>query len=120
MLGCVTVLEGVNAAVRFGLELCALAALAFWGFRASDGALQWLLGLGAPFAFAMIWGAFVAPKAPMRLDDPGRLILEVVVFAAAVAALAVDRPVLAGIFSVALAVNIGLMMVLDQRRPTGI
>jgi integrase len=33
MLGGMTVLEGANAALRFALELCALAALGYWGFR---------------------------------------------------------------------------------------
>jgi len=122
MLGPMTVLEGANAAVRFGLELCSLAALGYWGFRASDSTLvEWALGLGAPVAFAMIWGALVAPKAPYRLEDPARLILEATVFAAAVVALAAaGTPVLAVVLMVAVAVNIALMLLLGQRRPSGI
>jgi hypothetical protein len=122
MLAPVTVLEGANATVRFGLELCALLALGYWGFHASDDALiEWALGLGAPLAFAMTWGALVAPKAPYRLQDPARLILEGAVFAAAVAALAAaGSAVLAVVFMVAVALNIALMLLLGQRRASGI
>jgi len=117
-----TVLEGANAALRFALELCALAALGYWGFRASNDTLaEWALGLGAPLAFALIWGALVAPKAPYRLQDPARLVVETAVLAAAVLALAAaGSSVLAVVFMFALAVNIGLMVLLGQRRPSGI
>jgi hypothetical protein len=116
-----TLARGTNATLRFVLELCALAALGYWGFGTTDGALQWLLGLGAPVAFALAWGAFAAPKAPYRLQDPARLVFEAVVFALAAAALAqAGQPVLAGIFVVVVAFNIVLMFVLDQRGASGI
>lgn len=34
--------------VRFLCELGILVALAAWGFTAVDGAVAWVLGLGAP------------------------------------------------------------------------
>ena len=117
-----SLLEGANAIARFVLELCALAALGYWGFSTNDDLTgDVIVGVGAPLAFALAWGAWVAPKAPYRLNDPARLVLEVVVFAAAVAAL-VDAgiPLLAGILAVAVALNIGLMFVLGQRRLGGI
>jgi len=121
MLGAMTLAKDANAAVRFVLELCALAALAYWGFRATDGVLQWVLGIGAPLAFALAWGALVAPKAPYRLADPARLVLEAVVFVLAAAALAqAGQPELAGVFVVVVALNIVLMFVLDQRGASGI
>ena len=50
--------------VRFLLELAALGALAWWGLRTGETALtKVLLGAGAPLAMAVVWGAFVAPKA---------------------------------------------------------
>ena len=115
-------LELLNAAIRFVLELCALAALAFWGFTVADTlAVDLLLGLGAPLAFALVWGAFVAPKAPLRLPDPQRLMLEATVFGiAAIALLAADASVLAVILVVSFAVNVGLMVYLGQRRQGGI
>jgi hypothetical protein len=117
-----SLLEAANAAGRFGLELCAFAALAFWGFHVADTlALDLVLGLGAPLAFALVWGAFVAPKAPYRLDDPQRLVLEFTLFAlAALALAAADALLLAVILAAAVAVNIGLMVYLGQRRLGGI
>jgi hypothetical protein len=74
--------------VRFLLELAALVALGLWGWRAADGMPRILLAAGAPLLAAATWGTWVAPKARRRLADPGRLIVEVVVFGAAVAGLA--------------------------------
>ncbi len=110
-------LEGLNGLVRFCLELCAVAALGYWGFGASDSAVvQWLLGVGAPVAFAMLWGALVAPKAPRRLADPARFGLEVVVFGLAAVALAdAGQSALAIAFAVVIVVNLGLMFALGQR-----
>ena len=74
--------------VRFVLELAALVALAVWGWRAVDGLPRVLLAAGAPLLAAAAWGTWVAPKGRRRLADPGRLIVEAVVFGAAVAGLA--------------------------------
>jgi hypothetical protein len=82
-------LKAVNLGVRFVLELCALAALAYWGRRAGDRTLvKVVLAVGAPLAAAIVWGLFVAPKATF---DPGagvRLVLEVLVIGCAVVGLA--------------------------------
>lgn len=114
--------ETANAVARFLLELCALAALAFWGFATADGILLGLvLGLGAPALFALLWGAYVAPKAPYRLDDPPRLMLEVVVFGFAAVALAAAGAVILGLLlAIAVSANIVLMVALNQRRQGGI
>jgi hypothetical protein len=77
-----------NLTVRFFLELAALAALAYWGFSQHDGLRAVVLGVGAPLAGAGTWALLVAPKAPLDLPPGGRLAAEVVVFAAAVWALA--------------------------------
>ena len=74
--------------VRFVLELAALVALGVWGWRAADGVPRILLSVGAPLLAAAAWGTWVAPKARRRLADPGRLVVEAVVFGAAVAGLA--------------------------------
>ncbi len=82
-------LIAVNLTIRFVIELCALVALGYWGFSTGDGALPSLaLGLGAPVAAMLAWGAFVAPKrmvatAPLAL----RLVVEVAVIGAAAAGL---------------------------------
>lgn len=36
-----TALGSANLALRFGLELCALAALAYWGVHTHSGAAAW-------------------------------------------------------------------------------
>ncbi|MFN8473068.1 MAG: YrdB family protein [Anaerolineae bacterium] len=106
-----------NLAVRFILELCALAALAYWGFQSGDSLLMKLfLGIGAPLLAAAVWGAFIAPKAWRRLADPWRLLLELVVWLAAIAALvAAGQPTLAVVFAVVLVVSTILMFVWGQR-----
>jgi hypothetical protein len=105
-----------NDALRFVLELCALAALAYWGFRTASGAWQWVLGIGAPLAMAVVWGRFMSPKAAQRLDDPARLVAEVVIFGAAAAALAdAGQRALANAFAVAVGVHLTLTFPLAQR-----
>jgi len=96
-----------HEAARFFLELCALAALAYWGVVTGDGALeQAAWGIGAPVAAAVVWGLFVAPRAPSRLPLPQRLVPELAVFGAGVAALAAaGRTALALVFAIAVAVN---------------
>jgi hypothetical protein len=81
-------LRGATLVVRFLCELAMLAALAFWGFGAGDGARGWLLGSGAPVLAAAVGGAFVAPKARWPVPAPVRVAIELVLFAAAAAALA--------------------------------
>lgn len=78
-----------NLAVRFLIELGALAALAFGCAQVGQGlAMKIGLGVGAPILAAAVWGAFVAPRAAKRLPDPWRLLPEAAVFGAAAVALA--------------------------------
>jgi hypothetical protein len=105
-----------NDGLRFVLELAALTALGYWGFAEHDGVLQWLLGLGAPLLAAVIWGAFVAPKASRPTVDPARLLLELAVFGSGVAALfAADAPVLGAVFAGLVALHLVLTFALGQR-----
>lgn len=87
----------INMTVRFVLELCMLAALAYWGFQLDGG---WLVrvavGIGAPLLAATVWGLLIAPKAKRRLAEPWRFLVELVLFGLAAAALVgVARPSLA-------------------------
>jgi hypothetical protein len=80
--------KAFNLALRFILELCALAALAYWGFTTQDGTLGKIgLGLGAPLLTAALWGLFVAPRRRLHLPGSARLLVEGLVWAAAAAAL---------------------------------
>ena len=72
------------------------------------------LGLGAPLLAAVIWGLWVAPASRRRLPDPARLVVEVVLFAAGVAALAAaGYVVVAVVFGVVVTVNIVLVRMLE-------
>jgi hypothetical protein len=111
-------MKGLNLAVRFALELCALAALGVWGWQTADP-LAWrlLLAVGAPLVAAVAWGAWVAPKAARRLPDPARLGVEGLVFAAATAALlSVHHIALAVCLAVIYAINVALLFAWHQRQ----
>jgi len=95
-------LRGITLTVRFLCELAMLAALAYWGFRAGDGVGAWVLGIGAPLLAAVVWGAWVAPKARWPVPIPTRVLLELILFGAAAGALAIaGQPLLAVVLGVA-------------------
>lgn len=79
-------LASANLAIKFALELYALALLAYWGAATGDGAWALVLGVAAPTAMIGIWGTFAAPRAARRLPAPARIPLELVIFALACAA----------------------------------
>jgi hypothetical protein len=83
----VDLLKNANLALRFLLELGALAAVAYWGFTTNDGVLRWLLGIAAPVAVAVMWWLFVSPKAAVDAPQAVRLLVELAVWTAAGAAL---------------------------------
>lgn len=112
-----TAIRALNLALRLLLELAALGALAYWGFTlARPAPVRLLAGTAAPLAMATLWGAFVAPRARARLDDPARLLLELALFAAATAALAAAaHPAWAWTFGASVLVSEALMVALGQR-----
>lgn len=110
------IIKGINVAVRFLLELCALGALGYWGFQTGSTAITKAgLGIGAPLVAAVVWGMMVAPQASISTPDVVRLGLELCVFGAAVAALVVSgRSEIAWILAVVYVVNQALMVVWGQ------
>ncbi|WP_455199123.1 YrdB family protein [Kaarinaea lacus] len=93
----------VNLAVRFLLELTALAAFAMWGWSRAEGALQFVLALALPVIAAALWGAFAVPgdpsragHAPVALPGVVRLVLELVFFSLAAYALYSTSQAIAG------------------------
>jgi hypothetical protein len=105
-------MKDANLALKFVLELCMLAALAYWGAQAGDSvAADVALAVAAPLAAAALWGRWAAPKARRRLPRPRRIAFELGMFAlAAVALAAADKRVLAAIFVAAVAVNTALLL----------
>jgi hypothetical protein len=82
--------------VRFACEIAAVVALVWWGWP--------VLGIVAGALLIVVWGVLVAPKSTRRLRDPARIVLELVLFAAATAAfVSVGQTVLAIVFAVAAA-----------------
>ncbi len=81
----------VLATVRFLAELGMLAAIGYAGWRLA-GEHQ---GIGAALALvfaalaAAVWARWVAPRAKARLEDPARLVVEIVMFGIAVAGLVI-------------------------------
>jgi Protein of unknown function (DUF2568) len=109
-----------NFALRFVLEMAALAALAYWGFHEFGGIAEWLIGLGAPLLLAAVWGRFMSPKASHPTVDPVRLLIEVTVFGAGVAALfASDATAVAVVFAVLAVLHLALTFALGQRPERG-
>ena len=104
-------MKPLNLGLRFVLELCMLAALGIWGFSENIA-----LGVAAPLTAAVVWGLWIAPKAKRRLRDPVRLALELILFGAAGAALAVAGHALAATaFLAAVALSEVLMLAWRQR-----
>ena len=105
-----------NDGLRFTLELCALAAVAYWGWSEHGGVWRWVLVVAAPLAVAVLWGNTIAPKAKRRVGDPWRLVVELLVFGGAVVALVdADQPVLAAVLGAATALHLALTFALGQR-----
>ena len=104
----------INLGVRFLLELCALAALIYWGFQAGEGLMKIVLGVMMPLLAAVAWGTFRVPndpgRAPVAVRGPVRLLLEITYFALAVAALSsAGQPTLAALLGIAVAINYAIM-----------
>ncbi len=112
------VLKAANLALRFILELGALVALGYWGFHTgSTEALRWILGIGAPLLMAVVWGLFIAPRARFHVPDAIWILLQVVVFGSAAAALfASDEPALGVVFLTVVILNALLMVLWRQGR----
>ncbi len=74
-------MRSANLALRFGLELAALAGLAVWGLNATGGVARFGLAIAAMLAGAVVWGIWCAPKSARRLAQPARTVVEAAVFA---------------------------------------
>jgi hypothetical protein len=101
--------KAANLALRFFLELAALAALAYWGWGVS-----WVLAIAAPAAWIALWATFGSPKARVKLPDARRIAFEAIVFGAAAAALwAAGQPVWGVVLFGAWAANRATLTALD-------
>jgi len=83
-----------NLALRFALELAALAALVAWALRTADGIAGVLLAIALPTAAATAWATLRTPgddshggSVPIAVPGVVRLGLEALLFVAATLAL---------------------------------
>jgi hypothetical protein len=74
--------------LRFLTELATVAVLATAGALAHT-AVAWrvVLAILAVALFAVIWGLAIGPRASRRLDDPLRLVAEILIFVVSAVAL---------------------------------
>jgi hypothetical protein len=97
----------LNLGVRFLLELCLLAALAYVGLQVNV-----VLAIVAPLAAAVVWGLLVSPKAPVSLPTVAWVAVQVVLFGVAVVGLVVaGNAVLGVVFGIAVAINLALVLI---------
>jgi hypothetical protein len=83
----VKILEGTNLALRFFLELSALAAVGYWGWKVGEGVARWAFALASVAVVTLVWALFVSEKARIEIGRPLQLAIEFAVWAAAGAAL---------------------------------
>jgi hypothetical protein len=105
-----------NLAARFLLELCALAALGYWGFLVGPSLPAKIgLAIAMPLLTAVVWGTFIAPRASVQVPTWLWLALQVVVFGCAAAGLFLtNHHTLAGIFVLAVVLNSALLYIWRQ------
>jgi hypothetical protein len=110
------IIQFANLALRFILELAALGAFGYWGFKTgSNGILQLGLGIGGPLLAAVFWGTFEAPRAAVKLSAPVHLILALAFFGLAVASLYKSgQPSLAQTLGLVFVINQILLLVWKQ------
>lgn len=84
----------INLAVRFLLELGAVAAFVVWGHALVAGLWGWVIGFGVAIAAMALWATFAVPgdesrsgQAPVPVPGLVRLALELLFFGLAVWAL---------------------------------
>jgi hypothetical protein len=100
-----------NLGLRFLLELCLLAALAYVGLQVNV-----VLAFVFPVAAAVVWGLFVSPKARYPLPMTAWIAVQVLLFGAAVIGLIAAGSVVLGIaFAVVVAANLALVLFWHQR-----
>jgi glucose uptake protein GlcU len=110
-------MRAANLALKFLLELAALASFGYAAYVATpNGLLAAAVAVLAPLAGAAIWGIFAAPKSTRRLRDPALLIFETLFFAAAALALLYTGDLNGGIVLFALfVVNAALLRALPAQ-----
>src|ERR1700751_4678316 len=74
-----SMMRSANLLLKFGLELAALAALAYWASTLQGVAVSVAVAVAAPLGAAVLWGVFAAPSSSRRLETAARIPFELTV-----------------------------------------
>jgi hypothetical protein len=112
----VTALRTANLALKFLLELAALAALAVTGLSLDASLLvRVAVAIVAPVVAAFVWGRWCAPRSPRRLATTPRIIVELVVLLGSAAGLALmGDAAVAAVLSGLVVINLALLFLLGD------
>ena len=80
-------MKDANLALRFLIEVAALAIFAYWGWKAGNGAVRWAIAVGAVAAAVVVWALFVSEDPTISIPRSLQFVIELGVWAAAGAAL---------------------------------
>lgn len=105
--------------VRIVVELLAVVGVAAWGLWSTSGPIRWLVGLICAVVFMVVWGRFVAPRSPTRCDLPARLVVEIMMFGIASAAIGVVIGPMTGAVFAAIALLDALALSIIEVSRTG-
>jgi len=109
-----------HLAIRFLLELAALAATIAVGASIGDPPLGFGGAVFAGIAFVAIWGLWIAPRARFALSTSARLVIGTLVMLAAAAGLVfTGQPTLGFVLIAAIVANAVLLVVTGAYRDTG-
>jgi hypothetical protein len=108
-------LRNANLALKFLLELAALACFAIWGAHGESGATAVVRAVIPPLIVTLLWGRLAAPRSRHRLPRGTRIPFELTVFALAVVALiASGHLAWAIVLGVVMAINALALSAFDQ------
>lgn len=102
--------------LHFLLELCALGAMIYAGFRIGDALpMRLLLGVVLPIAAALVWAVFRVPNDPGHalapVPGPLRLLIEWAIFGVAIGMLfAAGQPMWAAVLLTAVVIDYVIMV----------
>ncbi|HEU4573020.1 MAG TPA: YrdB family protein [Candidatus Limnocylindrales bacterium] len=109
-----------HLAIRFLLELAALAAAIAVGASVGSPPLGFAGGVFAGIAFVVVWGLWIAPRARFALPPTARLVIgSLVMLAAAVGLVLTGQPTLGIVLIAAIVANAILLFVTGAYRDTG-
>jgi hypothetical protein len=108
-------IKPLNLALKFLLELAALASFAIWGAHVGSGATAVILAIVTPLLFVLLWGRFAAPRSSRRQSRNTRIPFELTIFLlAASGLLSAGHAIAAAVFAALVVLNAAGLTAFDQ------